>query len=67
MSVTSNHYITQADACAREAAAATLDNVRERCLRSEKSWRSMAERQLRAESMRARLAEEKAERESVEV
>lgn len=67
MSVTSNHYIAQADACAREAAAATLDNVRERCLRSEKSWRLMAERQLRAESMRARLAEEKAERDSVEV
>jgi len=67
MSATSNHYIAQADACAREAAAATLDNVRERCLRSEKSWRDMADRQLRAETMRSRLAEEKAERDAAEV
>jgi hypothetical protein len=65
MSVTSNHYLAQAEACAREAAAATLDNVRDRCLRSEKSWRDMADRQLRAEAMRTRLAEEKADRDSV--
>ena len=67
MSATSDHYIAQAETCARDAAAATLENVRERCLRSERTWRDMADRQLRAEAMRNRLAEEKAERESVGV
>lgn len=60
-------YLARAAQARADADSATLDNVRDRCLRSEKSWRSMAERQLRAESMRARLAEEKAERDSVEV
>jgi len=66
MSTSSDHYLTQADACARQAAEATLDNVRERCLRAEKSWRDMADRQLRAETMRVKLAAEKAQRDPIE-
>ena len=48
-------YLTRA-AEAREAAdAATLDNVRERCLRSEEAWMLMADRAERTEKMRATL------------
>lgn len=48
-------YLARA-AEAREAAAeATLDNVRERCLRSEEAWMLMAARAERTESMRATL------------
>jgi hypothetical protein len=42
------------------AAAATLDNVRERWLRSEASWTEMAVRSERSEKMRAKLIVEKA-------
>lgn len=46
---------------ARDAAAeATLDNVRERCLRSEEAWTRMAERAERTEKMRATLLAAKA-------
>jgi len=62
MSVTSEFYTTRADEAARDAAAATLDNVRERCLRSEAAWRSMASRIARGEAMRETLAAEKADR-----
>jgi hypothetical protein len=48
-------YLTRA-AEAREAAeAATLDNVRQRCLRSEEAWMLMADRAERTEKMRATL------------
>jgi hypothetical protein len=43
-----------------EAEAATLPNVRERCLRAEAAWAEMAERADRTERMRAKLIEEKA-------
>ena len=36
-----------------DAAAATLDNVRERCLRAEAAWAAMAERGERSDAMRA--------------
>ncbi len=53
-------YLTRA-AEAREAAeAATLDNVRERCLRSEEAWMLMADRAERTEKMRATLLAAKA-------
>lgn len=38
-----------------EADAATLDNVRERCLRAEAAWIAMAERGEHADVMRANL------------
>jgi hypothetical protein len=43
-----------------EADAATLDNVRERCLRAEEAWTAMAERAARNETMRATLIAKKA-------
>jgi excinuclease UvrABC helicase subunit UvrB len=42
------------------ASTATLDNVRDRWLRSEKSWTEMAARSERNEKMRAKLIAEKA-------
>ena len=38
----------------REAAAATLDNVRTRCLRSAAAWHAMANRTALAEAQRLR-------------
>lgn len=38
------HYRAQAEAAEAAAEAATLDNVRERCLRSAAAWHDMAAR-----------------------
>jgi len=46
-------YLVRAAEARAEAEAATLDNVRERCLRSEKAWAEMAARAKRTEAMRA--------------
>lgn len=46
-------YRTRAAQCRAEADAATLDNVRERCLRAEAAWVAMAERGERTDQMRA--------------
>jgi hypothetical protein len=46
-------YLARAEEARAEAAAATLENVRERCLRSEAAWREMADRVTRTETMRA--------------
>jgi excinuclease UvrABC helicase subunit UvrB len=43
-----------------DADAATLDNVRERCLRAEAAWIAMADRAARNEAMRATLLAKKA-------
>lgn len=59
MSATSDFYTARADECAAEARKAVLDNVRDRCLRSEQAWRQMATRLLRAEDMRAALLKAK--------
>jgi len=42
-----------------EAEAATLPNVRERCLRAEAAWSEMADRAERTEQMRAQIIVEK--------
>jgi hypothetical protein len=60
MSTTSEFYLARAAEMAIEADKATLDNVRDRCRRSEAAWLSMASRTARSEQMRSRLAEEKA-------
>jgi hypothetical protein len=60
MSATREFYLAQAEKCAKEAAEARLDNVRERCERSERSWRAMADQLERTEIMRDRRAAEKA-------
>jgi hypothetical protein len=62
MSVSSDFYLARAADSAREAENATLDNVRDRCRRSEAAWRSMADRLIRSDVMRDTLAAEKAAR-----
>ncbi len=46
-------YRTQATKAAADAAAATLGNVRDRCLRAAAAWETMAERIERTDAMRA--------------
>lgn len=53
-------YRTRAAEAKRDAEAATLANVRERCLRAEAAWAEMAARADRGDKMRARLEAEKA-------
>jgi hypothetical protein len=60
MSLQHEFYLARAEEAKREADAATLDNVRQRCLRSEAAWRSMADRAERTEQMRARTEADKA-------
>ena len=59
MSTTSEYYLSRADENRRDAESATLDNVRDRCRRSEAVWRIMADRVERGEAMRDTLAAEK--------
>ncbi len=55
-------FLARAEQARADADAATLENVRERCLRSESAWREMAARVERTDQMRAtRLAEKVAE------
>jgi hypothetical protein len=46
-------YRLRAEQARAEADAATLENVRERCLRAEAAWMEMAVRADRTEKMRA--------------
>ena len=46
-------YRTQAAKAHDDAGAATLDNVRDRCLRAAAAWESMADRIERTDAMRA--------------
>ena len=45
-------YRARAEQCRAEADAATLENVRDRCLRAEDAWTQMADRVARTEAMR---------------
>ena len=60
MSATSDFYFARAEESARDAGASELDNVRDRCLRSEAAWRAMAEKMLKNEERRDQLAAAKA-------
>jgi hypothetical protein len=60
MSIQHEFYLARASEAKRDAEAATLANVRDRCLRSEAAWRSMAERAERTEKMRAKSEADKA-------
>lgn len=53
-------YLAHAAEARTAAAAATLDNVRERFLRSEAAWNEMAARAGRTQKMRAQQAADKA-------
>ena len=54
-------YTERAAECRREADAATLVNVRDRCLSSALAWENMAHRAEQTETYRANEAERKAE------
>ena len=60
--MSSNHefYLARAAEARADAEAATLDNVRDRCLRSEAAWAAMADRAERSDKAREKLALEKA-------
>ncbi len=60
MSIQHEFYLARAAEAKRDAEAATLANVRDRCLRSEAAWRSMADRAERTEKMRAKSEADKA-------
>ena len=53
-------YLERAAEARASASAATLENVRDRWLRSEATWTEMAARSARGEKMRDRLIAEKA-------
>ena len=60
MSAQHEFYLERAAEARAIASAATLDNVRDRWLRSEASWTEMAARSERSDKMRAKLILEKA-------
>lgn len=60
MSQSYEFYIERAREAAQEAAAATLDNVRERNLRAESMWTALAEQAHRVKAERIRAEENKA-------
>jgi hypothetical protein len=60
MSAQSDFYLARAAEARASASAATLDNVRDRWLRSEASWAEMAARSERGDKRRAQIIEEKA-------
>jgi len=64
MSATSDFYLARAAQSASEARDTNLVNVRERCLRAEAAWRSMADRVLKSEVERQRQVADKAAREA---
>jgi len=60
MSVTREFYRTRAAEALRDAEAASLANVRDRCLRAAAAWEVMASRLARTEKMRAETDARKA-------
>ena len=61
-----NSSSNRAEESAAEAEAAKLANVRERALRSEKTWRGLAEQARKVEHDRAKAERERAERREAE-
>ena len=53
-------FLARAAQAQAEANAATLDHVRERCLRSEAAWQALADRAERSEQMKIAEALRKA-------
>ena len=60
MSTHHQFYLDRAADARRDADAATLSNVRERCLRAAAAWDDMANRVARTERMRAETETRKA-------
>ena len=59
MSVQHDFYVARAAEARADAAAATLDNVRDRCLRAAMAWEAMAARAHRSDVFRAKQEAEK--------
>jgi uncharacterized coiled-coil DUF342 family protein len=55
------NYLARAAECRAQAEAATLQNVKERCLRAEEAWNGMAARVERHERLRAETDAAKAQ------
>ena len=53
-------YLARAEQARADAEAATLEHVRERCLRSEAAWTALADRAERSERLRVEEQERKA-------
>ncbi|MBV1917526.1 MAG: hypothetical protein KUG65_05640 [Sphingomonadaceae bacterium] len=66
MAQTFEFYDERAKEAAAEATAATLENVRERALRSEKAWRSMADQARKVAHDRQQAEAERAARREIE-
>lgn len=66
MAQTYDFYRERADAAAAAAEKATLENVRERELRAEKTWRGLAEQSRKVAEDREKAAREKAEQRAAE-
>ena len=62
MRQTYEFYADRAREAAEEAAAATLDNVRDRNLRAEKTWSMLAEQARKVKADRVKAEETKAAR-----
>ncbi len=66
MSQSFEFYQERADAAAKEAAEASLQNVRDRALRSEAAWREMADRARETDRERKIADRARAERREAE-
>ena len=66
MSQTFEFYDARAKEAAAEAEQATLDNVRERNLRAEKTWRGLAEQARKTLAERVKVERERTERRAAE-
>ena len=66
MSQTFEFYQARADEAAADAQEATLENVRERALRAEKTWRGLAEQARGVAEQRAKTEREKAAQRAAE-
>lgn len=55
-------FLARAEQARAEAETATLDHVRQRCLRSEAAWMALADRAERSEQMKVAEACRKAEK-----
>ena len=60
MSIQHDFYVARAAEARADAEAATLDNVRDRCLRAAAAWDAMAARAHRSDVFRAKQEAEKA-------
>lgn len=66
MALTYEFYLARAEEAATEAENATLDQVRERALRSEATWRGLAKQARSTVIAREKAAQEKADRQDYE-